>query len=256
VGYNLQQAMVRAVWKRAVALKILVVDDSADYTDMLQTILVQEGYEVELAHDGAGGLSKAAEAPPDLVLLDIMMPGLDGLNMLSRLREFSNVPVIFLTVLGDEETRARGLDAGAEDFVSKPFDIADLKARIRAVLRRAASPAPASSRPLSFYSGALVIDPVSRQVSAHGQVVDLAPIEFKLLLYLAYHAGQVVTSRQILYGVWGPGYENSPAVVKVYIRRLRAKIESNPREPRAILTRRGVGYTLAADEHTAQAESE
>jgi two-component system KDP operon response regulator KdpE len=174
-----------------------------------------------------------------------MMPEMDGWEMLRRLREFSDVPVIMLTALGGTESKIRGLDIGADDYVTKPFEIRELKARIRAALRRAVVP-PSDGEPLlSFDGGRLTIDPASRQVTIGGQEASLTPTEYKLLLYLAINPGQVLTYDQILDNVWGPGYEDSPSNVKVYIRRLRRKVEEDPRNPRYILTQWGVGYFLA-----------
>jgi len=225
--------------------KILVVDDAPELTHLLKMALSREGYQVEVASNGLEGLRKAYDLQPDLMLLDIMMPTMSGLEMLSRFREFSDVPVIMLTALGRAKDRVDGLNRGADDYVIKPFDVEELKARIRAVLRRAALSAPEESRILSFDGGRLAIDPHARQVTVGSEPVNLSPTEYKLLLYLAHNAGQVLTYGQILDQVWGPGYEDNPAVVKVYVRRLRAKIETDPDHPRYIVTHRSTGYCLA-----------
>ena len=225
------------------AARILVVDDEPELARFLANVLQRDGFDVESAFDARQGLRKAYSFQPDLILLDVMMPGMDGWEMLRRLREFSDVPVIMLTAIHGTDSVVHGLDTGADDYVTKPFQIHELKARIRATLRRASLP-PGEDTTLSFDNGQLVIDPGSRLVTVGGQVADLTPTEYKLLLYLAYNAGQVVSYEQILNNVWGPGYESSQTNVKVFIRNLRRKIEPDPAHPRYLLTHRGVGYSL------------
>jgi len=226
------------------ATKILIVDDAPELTQLLKLALSRDGYQVEVANDGLEGLRKAYDIRPDLILLDIMMPGMSGMEMLARFREFSDVPVIMLTALDKTNVKIDGLNTGADDYVTKPFDTDELKARIRALLRRAVLSAPETSQILSFDGGRLVIDPYARQVTAGGELASLTPTEYRLLLYLAHNAGQVLTFGQILDQVWGPGYEDSPDVVKVYVRRLRAKLEPDPGHPRYIVTHRSTGYCL------------
>lgn len=225
--------------------KILLVDDQPEMVWLLDHSLTKDGYEVQTAKDGLEGLRLAYSFQPDLILLDVMMPGLDGWGVLRRLREFSDVPVIMLTAVDGEENLVQGLETGADDYITKPFAMQELKARIRAILRRASLGPSESSHLLQFDSGRLVIDPASHQVSVGGKQVDLSPTEYKLLLFLAYNAGRVLNTDQILDNVWGPGYEDSLPSVKVYIRRLRSKIEADPRKPRYVLTKRGAGYYLA-----------
>jgi len=225
--------------------RVLIVDDAPDLTMLLSDVLGHEGYEVAVAYNAQQGLQQARAFAPDLVLLDIIMPGMDGWEMLARLRDFSAVPVIMLTAIGDTEHKVRGLDIGADDYVSKPFDMQELIARMRALLRRAGQAAPGARSVLSFDDGRLLIDPDAHQVLSQGKEVNLTPIEQKLLLYLADNVGRVMTDEQILENVWGPGYEDYPTNVKVYVRRLRQKIEADPNRPRYILTRWGVGYYLA-----------
>jgi len=227
------------------ATRILVVDDALELTQLLKITLSREGYQVDTANDSLEALRKAYDLRPDLILLDIMMPGMSGLEMLARFREFSDVPVIMLTALDKTRIKIDGLNKGADDYVTKPFDTEELKARIRALLRRAALSAPEGSHVLSFDGGRLAIDPHARQVTVGGEPVSLTPTEYKLLLYLADNAGQVLTYGQILDQVWGPGYEDSPDVVKVYVRRLRTKIEPDASRPRYIVTHRSTGYCLA-----------
>lgn len=231
--------------KDGMATKILVVDDAPELTQLLKMVLSRQGYQVEVANDGLEGLRKAYDMQPDLILLDIMMPGMDGLEMLARFREFSDVPVLMLTAVGKTPVKIEGLNKGADDYVTKPFDVEELNARIRALLRRAALSAPEITPILSFDAGWLAIDPQARQVTVGGKLINLTPTEYKLLLYLAQNAGQVLTYGQLLDEVWGPGYEDSPDVVKVYVRRLRAKVEPDPATPRYILTHRSAGYCLA-----------
>ena len=227
-------------------LKLLVVDDSQDTTLVLKRVLQQEGYEVQVAQNGAEGLRLAFDFRPDLILLDVMMPGMDGWTMLNRLREFTDVPVIMLTAVGGEDSLIHGLDSGADDYLTKPFSMQELKARIRAVLRRSSLDARTEDRTLRFDNGQLVIDPPSQQVTVRGELVELTPTEYRLLLCLAYNAGRVLNPDQILDHVWGPGYEDSVSSVKLYVWYLRRKIESDPSDPRYILTKRGAGYFMAS----------
>ncbi len=227
------------------AIKILVVDDSYDSTWLLKRNLTEEGFDVQVAHNGLDGLRLAFHHHPDLVLLDVLMPDMDGWTTLRRLREFSEVPVIMLTAIGDQKSLVQGLDSGADDYVTKPFEMEELKARIRAVLRRKGI-SPTSLGPLlQFDGGQLMIDPSAQEVVVRGEVVELTPTEYRLLLCLACNAGRVLTAEQILENVWGPGYEDSTANVKLYVWYLRRKIETDPQQPQYVLTKRGTGYYLA-----------
>ena len=227
------------------SVKVLLVDDAKDMTVVLSRVLADEGYEVRVAHDGSDGLRAAFDFRPDLVILDVMMPGMDGWTTLERLREFSNVPVIMLTAVSGEQNMVRGLDHGADDYLTKPFSMTELKARVRAVLRRASELATQKNQSLRFDKGRLVIDPAAQRVTVRGEVVDLTPTEYRLLLSLAYNAGRVLTVDQILDNVWGLGYEDSQDNVKLYIWYLRRKVEPDPRRPRYVLTKRGTGYYLS-----------
>jgi two-component system KDP operon response regulator KdpE len=224
--------------------KILIVDDEPEMVSLLERALSMDKYEVKSALDGRTGLRLAHEFQPDLVVLDVMMPDLDGWDVLRRLRDFSQVPVVMLTAMGTEESKVHGLDLGADDYITKPFGIRELKARIRAALRRSGMPFLRDDRPLVFDHGELIIDPCSYKVTVRGNPVELTPTEHKLLFYLAHNAGRVLTHQQILEEVWGPGYEDSVTNVKVYIQRLRRKIERDPGQPRYIQTQRGIGYCL------------
>ncbi len=211
---------------------------------MLRRTLEEESYEVQVANNGIDGLRLAFNFRPDLILLDVMMPDMDGWTALRRLREFSEVPVVMLTAVGDEKSLVQGLDSGADDYVTKPYGMEELKARIRAVLRRRGISPTGHGPALQFDDGQLSIDPTSQKVTVGGELVDLTPTEYRLLLCLAYNAVRVLTADQILDNVWGPGYEDSAANVKLYIWYLRRKIEADPRNPRYILTRRGTGYLM------------
>jgi two-component system KDP operon response regulator KdpE len=219
--------------------KLLLVDDAQESNTLLQRALSRDGYEVRSANSGAEGLRLAFDFRPDLILLDVMMPGMDGWTTLERLREFSDVPVIMLTALGSDENIQEGLSGGADDYMTKPFSMAELKARIRAVERPTAQ-----SRCLYFDGGRLLICPPSQEVLRDGLPVSLTPTEYRLLLCLVHNAGCVVNTDQILKMVWGPGYEGSEPNVKLYVWYLRQKIEADPRHPRYILTKRGGGYYL------------
>jgi two-component system KDP operon response regulator KdpE len=227
------------------AEKILVIDDKKEMTWLLERALTEEGYDVEIAYNGQEGLRQAYASRPDLILLDVMMPGMDGWDMLRRLREFSDIPVIMLTAMGGEDDKVHGLDIGADDYVTKPFGMPELKARIRSALRRAALVQASKSPVLRFNGGELVIDPSSHSVTVRGKVIELTPTEYKLLLYLSYNAGRVLTYDQILESVWGPGYDESLSNVKLYIWYLRRKIEVDPGDPVYIQTQRGVGYIFS-----------
>jgi len=225
--------------------KVLVIDDEPDMTALLYHALSREGYEVDVAFDGRTGLRKAKSFEPDVVLLDVMMPEMNGWETLRSLREFSQVPVVMLTAVDGEEATVRGLNLGADDYITKPFAIREMKARLRAVLRRATLPPSLPEGRLTFDEGRLVIAPESYQVIVRGEAVELTPTEHRLLFYLAHNAGQILTLSQILAEVWGLGYEESLASVKVYIQRLRTKIEQDPQDPQYVLTHRGLGYSLA-----------
>jgi two-component system KDP operon response regulator KdpE len=224
--------------------KILVIDDKPEMTWLLKRALTEEGYEVETAHDGQEGLRQTHVFRPDLIVLDVMMPGMGGLDMLRRLRQFSDVPVIILTAVNTEDDKVYGLNIGADDYVTKPFALRELKARIQATLRRVAHPSSSEGHILRFDGDRLTIEPQSHRVTVRGEEVSLTPTEYRLLLYLAYNAGRVLSYEQILDNVWGPGYEDGLTNVKLYVWYLRRKIEEEPTNPRYILTQRGVGYSL------------
>jgi DNA-binding response OmpR family regulator len=220
---------------------ILIVDDEAIVREVVGQYLEQDGFKVETAADGKEALTLFSSARPDLVLLDLMLPGVDGLEVCRRIRALSNVPVIMLTAKSDEIDTIIGLGIGADDYVGKPFSPRELVARIKAVLRRASSPPPvAEGDPLHF--GTLTIRPDRRQVQIAGQSVELTAREFDLLEFLAKHPGQVFTRDDLLDKVWDWSYASDGGTVTVHIRRLRQKIEADPERPRFVKTVWGVGY--------------
>ncbi|MEW5957080.1 MAG: response regulator transcription factor [Chloroflexota bacterium] len=225
-----------------VAEKILAVDDDPFLLQLIEKSLRKDSYEVIVAPNGQEGLRLLAAAKPHLVILDIMMPNLDGWEICNRIRKISTVPIIMLTALGAQDDIVRGLRAGADDYLVKPFHPDELSARVSAVLRRVALPPPPETVPLRFGDGELVIDPTERLVTVNGLPVDLTPTEFDLLLFLAYRPGRILTTEAIFENVWSYEAESNLENVKWYVWRLRKKIEKNSRNPHYIITERGVGY--------------
>ena len=221
--------------------RILVVDDEPRMIRFIQMNLELEGYEVMQANDGYEALIKVRDALPDLVILDVMMPNLDGFETLRLLREISAVPVIMLTVKADEEDKVRGLEVGADDYVTKPFSPKELSSRVKAVLRRAEMPAPLEKNILQI-DDYLHVDFDHRRVIAGGQEMKLRPTEFRLLYHLVSNAGRIMTHEQLLSKVWGYEYRDEDHYLRLYITYLRQKIEPDPAHPRYIFTERGVGY--------------
>jgi len=224
---------------------VLVVDDEPTIAEVVARYLERAGYATAVAGDGPRALALAAERRPDLVVLDLMLPGLDGLEVLRRLRERDGAPpaVILLTAKGERDDRIVGLRAGADDYVVKPFSPGELVARVEAVLRRVAPPAEEAA-PLRF--GALEIDGRARRVVADGAEVALSQREFDLLWFLARHPGQAFSRDQLLDRVWEPAFHGDTGTVTVHVRRLRAKVEPDPERPRHIQTVWGVGYRFQA----------
>lgn len=225
------------------AKHILVVDDEPRYLRLLEANLRTEGYEVSTAQDGLQALEVFSAQPIDLVLLDVMMPRLDGFGVCQRLREFSNVPVVILTARGEEQDRVRGLDLGADDYLVKPFSATELLARVRAVLRRAAPPAE-SGQSRFFVHDNLKIDFARAEVWISEQPVSLSATEYRLLLQFAHHIGKILTSEDLLTSVWGVEYKNDKEILWVSIARLRQKLEEDAHNPRHIVTRSGLGYFM------------
>jgi DNA-binding response OmpR family regulator len=227
--------------------KIVAADDDPHMLRLVQRSLEAAGYQVLTANNGRVALDLVASENPDLLILDLRMPVLDGWEVCRRVREFSSVPIIMLTQLNDELDRVRGLDTGADDYLGKPFGTKELVARVRAALRRAQDYNQERTQSV-VTSGDLVVDFTQHQVTLRGRVVDLTPTEYRLLAHLARNAGRVLTQSDILTRVWGPAYEGESHLLRVNIARLRQKIEDDPSHPKRIITRQGIGYLLVADD--------
>jgi two-component system KDP operon response regulator KdpE len=223
-------------------LQILIIEDELQIRRFLRTSLVSHGYELQEASTGQEGIEQAAQFHPDGIILDLGLPDMDGLEVLQRIRSWSAVPVVILTARGQEQDKIALLDAGADDYLTKPFSVGELLARLRAALRRSAG-MQASEMPLAVI-GSLKVDMVRRQVFLDGEEVHLTPIEYKLLVALVRNLGRVVTQRQLLQEVWGPEYIDSAHYLRIYMQHLRHKLERDPARPRYLLTEPGVGYRL------------
>ena len=222
--------------------RILIVDDDASVRLTLSTVLEEE-YLVSPAQDGPEALRRLYAERPDLVILDVMMPGMDGWEVCRRIRELTDVPIIMLTARGQTLDRVRGLDLGADDYLVKPVMLDELRARVRSVLRRARmSPVEEEKKVLTFDRGRVVVDLGAGEVRVEGERLQLRPLEYRLLMYLARNPGQLLTHDQILEAVWGHEYEGDRASLKLYIWRLRKKIEREADNPCCISTDRGIGY--------------
>ncbi|MDN4494129.1 response regulator YycF [Ureibacillus aquaedulcis] len=226
---------------------ILVCDDEKPIADILQFNLVKEGYQVICAYDGDEALEKVEESQPDLMLLDIMLPKRDGMEVCREIRKKYDFPIIMLTAKGSEIDKVLGLEMGADDYVTKPFSTRELIARVKANMRRlkvSAQPEEVKEETNDITVGTLIIQPDAYLVLKRGETIELTHREFELLHYLAKHIGQVMTREHLLQTVWGYDYFGDVRTVDVTIRRLREKIEDNPSHPNWIVTRRGVGYYL------------
>jgi len=220
---------------------ILLVDDEESIQKLLTFPLVKEGYRVVQARDGAEALERFAAEPVDLVVLDLMLPKLDGLEVCRRMRAQSSVPIIMLTARDDEIDKVIGLELGADDYITKPFSIREFRSRVRAILRRAQLP-PAAGRTEAIDAGDVRIDLVRRSAEVRGEPVQLTYLEFELLRTLAASPGRVFTRRELLDMLWGGSDYRDPRTIDVHVRHLREKIERDPREPEHIFTMRGAGY--------------
>ena len=218
--------------------RVLVVDDEPQIRRALSTNLRARGYEVDLAATGEEALQLAAERHPDVVVLDIGLPGIDGIEVVRGLRGWSVVPIIMLSVREDEADKVEALDAGADDYITKPFGMNELLARLRAALRRGAS---AEEEPV-VVTDAFTVDLSAKLVTRDGVEVHLTPTEWGLLEQLARHRGKLVSQRQLLHEVWGPGYETESNYLRVYMAALRRKLEPDPSRPRHLITEPGMGY--------------
>lgn len=220
--------------------RILVIDDESQIQKLLRVALTSNGYEVGEATTGGQGLSEAAIFRPDIIILDLGLPDIEGLEVMTRLREWTMTPVIILSAKEQEKDKILALDAGADDYLTKPFGMGELLARIRTALRHTVGTA---DEPVLEFDD-LVIDLAHRRVTVGGQEVKLTPTEYDLMKNLAIHAGKVLTHKHLLKVCWGPSYENDTHYLRVFIGQLRRKIEANPSRPRHIITEPGVGYRL------------
>lgn len=227
--------------------RILIVDDEPQITRVLRRGLMAHGYLVRVANDAEAALDEIADSPPDLLITDLSMPGMDGLELTRRLRRQHQLPIIVLSVKGEEQTKVSALDAGADDYITKPFGIDELLARIRAALRRAPT-APRGSEPETLEAGDFQVDLAARQVRRRGQEIHLTPKEYELLVHLIRNAGKVLTHRALLGEVWGGDFTEQTEYLRVFVGQLRKKVEDDPAHPRYILTEPWVGYRFHVDE--------
>ncbi len=225
---------------------VLVIEDDAQIQRFLRVALGSHGYRPFEAATGEAGLVEAATRQPDIIILDLGLPDIDGIEVIRRLREWTALPIIVLSARGQERDKIAALDAGADDYVSKPFGVGELLARMRAALRHATR-SPDELGAAIFSTGDLRVDLTKRQVTVAEQQIHLTPIEYRLLTTLIRHAGKVLTHRQLLIEVWGPPYADQAHYLRVYMAQLRRKLEAVPARPRYILTEPGVGYRLAAE---------
>ncbi len=230
---------------------ILVADDDPQLLRLVTRALEQDGYLVRTASDGQAALDAIVAEPPDLALLDVMMPRLDGFTVCERVREFSALPIMILTARGRDQEKVRGFDLGADDYLTKPFNTSELLARVRAILRRTQGAHEIGSSQARVTIGDLVIDYAQHIVTRNGVELTLTPVEYRLLAYLAQNVGRVVTQDLLLEHVWGDEYVGESHLLQVNVNRLRHKIEDDPAHPRHLLTRPGIGYLLAAAKDTA-----
>jgi Response regulators consisting of a CheY-like receiver domain and a winged-helix DNA-binding domain len=221
---------------------ILVVDDEERMARFIRLNLEHDGFQVVEAFKGMQAIQALRDSMPDIVLLDVMLPDIDGFEVLKLIREISTVPVIMLTARGEEDDRVHGLELGADDYITKPFSPRELVSRVRAVLRRTQALSGMDSRDLIEVDDRLKIDFGRREVWVEGKLVKLRPTEYRLLYHLVQNAGWVLTYDQLLSKVWGYEYRDEPHYVRLYINYLRQKLEKDPADPRYILTERGVGY--------------
>jgi len=227
--------------------RILIVDDEPQIARVLRTGLKTHGYEVRVAADGVSALETFGDWHPDLVVTDLAMPNMDGLDLCRRLRAISQLPIIVLSVRGEEKTKVEALDAGADDYVTKPFGMDELLARVRAQLRRATTPATTETSSAVLEVGDFRIDADARRVFVREMEVHLTPKEYELLLHFVRHAGKVLTHRTLLSAVWGGDYTEQGEYLRVFVGQLRKKIEPNPSTPRYILTEPWIGYRFNPD---------
>ncbi len=220
---------------------ILIIEDEPEFAALVELWMSRAGYRTVIAGSGTEGLRRFYDERPDLIILDVALPGFDGWQLMSRFREFSRVPILMVTARGSEGDKVRGLKLGADDYITKPFSIREFRSRIRAVLRRAGLTADRATDG-TIEAGAIAIDPAKRAVTVDGERAQLTYVEFEVLHTLALHPGRVYTRQALLEAVWGDSAYREPRTIDVHIRHLREKIEADPREPAYIFTVRGVGY--------------
>lgn len=225
--------------------RVLVVDDEPQIRRFLRTSLDAHGYEVVEAVDGRGAIKRTTVEKPDIIVLDLGLPDMEGIEVIKRVREWSDVPIIVLTARNREPDKIEALDGGADDYLTKPFGMGELMARIRAALRHRLQ---SKGAPPVFKVGSIVVDLVKRLVTRNGDEVKLSPREYDLLRVLVQNAGRVVTHQQILREVWGPAHVEDTQYLRVYVGQLRQKLEPDPDQPRYLLTEPGVGYRLRDEE--------
>jgi two-component system KDP operon response regulator KdpE len=223
--------------------RVLVVDDEPQITRVLRTVLLSQGYQVRTATEGEMALSSFREWSPELVITDLYMPHMDGLELCRRIRALSTVPIIVLSVKGEERTKVEALDSGADDYVTKPFGIDELMARVRAALRRRAG--EANGEPSAIELGDFRIDLDARRVHAHGHEVRLTPKEFDLFVYMARRPNRVLTHASLLEAVWGEASQEQPEYLRVFMGQLRKKLEPDPSNPKYLITEPWVGYRFS-----------
>ena len=224
---------------------ILLIEDEPQIRRFLRAALTNHNYQLIEAETGQEGIEQILQRQPALIILDLGLPDMDGLEVTRRVREWSSTPIVILSARGQEQDKVDALDAGADDYLTKPFGVAELMARLRVALRHAARGDDATTT--TFTTGPLRVDLVRQQVFIDEREVHLTPIEYKLLVTLVRHAGKVLTHRQILREVWGPGYATESQYLRVYMGQLRHKLEENPARPRFLRTEPGVGYRLLSD---------
>jgi two-component system KDP operon response regulator KdpE len=226
-------------------IKVLVADDEPKIRMFVRANLEARGYEVHLAQDGMEAVEVAGRVLPDVIVLDVNMPRMDGIEACRRIREFASMPIIILSVRGDEKDKVRALDEGADDYVTKPFSVEELLARIRVALRHSTSVSPATP---VFIAGDLEVDLAKRVVKRKGSIIKLTGTEYQLLTYLVSNHGKVLTHKELLHNVWGPEYGEESEYVRVFIGQLRRKIEDDPANPYFIVTEPRIGYRFVKPE--------
>lgn len=232
--------MEKVVWLLEKGARILVVDDEPQIRRLLRVSLTAHGYDIDECQTGQEGINKTAVFKPDLILLDLGLPDIDGKAVVEAIREWSKVPIIILTARDQENEKIAALDAGADDYVTKPFSMGELLARLRVALRHAVI----TEHSPVFMCGDLMIDLVARRVTRSEQEIKLTPTEYEILKVLAQNMGRVLTHKQLLKAVWGTAYNEDTHYIRVYIGQLRRKVEENPAQPKYIITESGVGYRL------------